>query len=396
MRWAAHLSENRAAAAALTEACDAVDAQLSGAPADLVFAFVSPQHADRYPRLPELLRARFPDAVLLGCSGGGVIGGGREAEQTWGLSVTAASLPGVGLVPFCLAPGEEPAPDDPKAWRERLELDPAHQPGFVLLTDPFSHRAEPTLAGLDAAFPGAPKVGGLASGGEAPGETALIFEDRLYREGAVGLALYGDVELSCVVAQGSRPFGPTMAVSRADRNLVFSLDGRPAAQCLDRAVASLSERDRVLFGRAPLVGVVPELDGLTAEPAPGDFLVRNLLGLNREAGVLGLGALVEEGQLVRFHLRDARTCAEDLDTMLSRHKAAAPSPPAGALLFSCLGRGRFLYGEEDHDSRAFKRHLGPAPLGGFFCNGEIGPVRSRTYLHGYTSSFGIFRPRGWN
>jgi small ligand-binding sensory domain FIST len=94
---------------------------------------------------------------------------------------------------------------------------------------------------------------------------------------------------------------------------------------------------------------------------------------------------------VQFHLRDARTSAEDLEAMLG-HRAGAPAP-AGALLFSCLGRGMHLYGRADHDTGAFRRHLGEVALGGFFCNGEIGPVEGATFLHGYTSAFGLFRPQ---
>jgi small ligand-binding sensory domain FIST len=94
--------------------------------------------------------------------------------------------------------------------------------------------------------------------------------------------------------------------------------------------------------------------------------------------------------VVQFHLRDARTSADDLDQLLARHRGT----PAGSLLFSCLGRGTHLYGRADHDTDLVRRHFGDVPLGGFFCNGEIGPVQGTTFLHGYTSAFGLFRPRG--
>ena len=94
--------------------------------------------------------------------------------------------------------------------------------------------------------------------------------------------------------------------------------------------------------------------------------------------------------VVQFHLRDARTSAEDLDQLLGRYRGT----PAGSLLFSCLGRGMHLYGRPDHDTDLARRHFGDVPLGGFFCNGEIGPVQGTTFLHGYTSAFGLFRPRG--
>ena len=127
----------------------------------------------------------------------------------------------------------------------------------------------------------------------------------------------------------------------------------------------------------------------------GDFLIRNLAGAEERSGALAVGASLHEGQVVQFHLRDAQTSAEDLDARLARYRASqlGGAAPAGALIFSCLGRGAHLYGVPDHDSDAFRRHIGAVPLGGFFCNGEIGPVERRTFLHGYTSAFGLFRPR---
>jgi len=126
----------------------------------------------------------------------------------------------------------------------------------------------------------------------------------------------------------------------------------------------------------------------------GDFLVRNLVGADPDSGALGVAGTLHEGQVVQFHLRDAETSSDDLEERLVRYERERGSggAPCGALLFSCLGRGAHLYGRPDHDSEAFRRHLGALPLGGFFCNGEIGPVAQRTFLHGYTSAFAIFRP----
>ena len=127
--------------------------------------------------------------------------------------------------------------------------------------------------------------------------------------------------------------------------------------------------------------------------AHGDFLVRNIIGLDAASGGVAVGATLREGSVVQFHLRDATTSAEDLEALLSDHAARTGGSPQGALLFSCLGRGMHLYGRADHDSGAFRRHFGDVPLGGFFCNGEIGPVHGTTFLHGYTSAFGLFRPK---
>jgi small ligand-binding sensory domain FIST len=154
----------------------------------------------------------------------------------------------------------------------------------------------------------------------------------------------------------------------------------------------LSTEDREIFRHSLFLGIV--MNEHRDRYSHGDFLVRNLLGVAEESRGLAIGAVLSENQVVQFHLRDRRTSAEDLEAMLSRYAATGCSrPPAGSLLFSCLGRGERLYGEADHDSGVFRKHLGDVPLGGFFCNGEIGEVQGKTFLHGYTSAFGMFRPQ---
>jgi small ligand-binding sensory domain FIST len=123
----------------------------------------------------------------------------------------------------------------------------------------------------------------------------------------------------------------------------------------------------------------------------GDFLIRNIVGLDREHGYLAVGGLPRPGQTAQFHVRDARASADDMKNLLAR--AAHGAKPLGALMFSCMGRGEDLYGEPDVDARLFLQQFGPVPLGGFFANGEIGPVDGTTYLHGYTNCLGLFGPR---
>jgi len=192
------------------------------------------------------------------------------------------------------------------------------------------------------------------------------------------------------VAQGCRPIGEPMFVTRCRDNLLLALDGRPPREVLQGLHSRLAGRDRQLIRESLFLGVA--MRDAASEYRQGDFLIRNVMGIDPSSGALAVGASLRENEIVQFHLRDARTSAEDLDCLLSRHQQ---EPRAlGSFLFSCLGRGLHLYGRPNHDADAFRRHLGEVPLGGFFCNGEIGPVQGTTFLHGYTSSFGLFRPRG--
>ncbi len=391
MRWTSAVSTATPLETAVREVACAVARDLAGATPDLAVTFVSEQHQREYERLPALVRGELAPRCLVGCSAGGVVGGGHEIERQAGVSLTVAVLPDVAVTPFHLESDVLPARTAPAAaWEQSTGIATARASALVLLPDPFTFDAETLVAGLDVAYPASPKIGGLASGGREPGANALYLGDAVYRSGAVGIALAGNVELDTVVAQGCRPIGEPMFVTRADQNVLYALDGQPALGVLQQLLADADARDRKLFANSLFLGVVMKEQEAYRQ---GDFLVRNLLGIDGKSGAIAVGAPLRTGMVVQFHLRDAETSAHDLDAVLARYREHPRRPPAGALIFSCLGRGEQLYGEPDHDTRALHRHLGPVPLGGFFCNGEIGPVHGTTFLHGYTSAFGLFRSR---
>ena len=393
MKWATTISRKTSFEEVVLECAEGVARRLGPGPVSLALAFVTPHFADYYPRFYGLVDSYLEPGTLLGCSGGGVIGGGEEIERAPAITLVAARLPDVRLTPFRV---DGPLPDldgPPDAWERLVGVSARDEPQFVLLADPFSVRAEALLAGLDYAFPASSKIGGLASGGTSPGLNTLFMDGEVVSDGAVGVALSGNVALDTVVAQGCRPIGDLMRVTGCDGNLLYELDGRPALEVLQKLFASLEERDRYLAGTALFVGVL--MDEFREEPRVGDFLIRNLIGVDPNRGAVAVGEHLQEGMRVRFHLRDAETSAEDLHAVLKGYEKASPDTEnlSGALLFSCLGRGEGLYGRPNFDTTVFREHLGDVPVAGFFCNGEIGPVGGATFLHGYTSSFGLFRPR---
>jgi small ligand-binding sensory domain FIST len=198
--------------------------------------------------------------------------------------------------------------------------------------------------------------------------------------------------MDTIVAQGCRPIGDPLFVTWAEENILCQLDGRRATEVLSELYDSLSSHDRKLFRSSLHLGVVM-LDG-AQEYGHGDFLIRNVIGMDPESGVLAVAERLKNGQVVQFHVRDAATSAADLKDMLGRcRQDLGDASPAAVLLFCCLGRGEGLYGEPDHDSKLIGANLGNPPIGGFFCNGEIGPVGGQSFLHGYTSSIAVFRPR---
>lgn len=380
MKWASTIATPARLEDAAAEAAEALAAELGGEDVDLLFAFASQEYSDHFVRLPECLRERFPNALLLGCSAGGVIGGGREVEGEAGLALTGACLPDVRIEPFHLG-------SDPERWLGEANVE-ANEPELIVLPEPFSTNTDDLVNWLDTSFPESVKIGGLASGADQPGGNVLFLGDEIHRTGTVGVALSGNLEVDTIVAQGCRPIGSPMFVTRAEEGVLYELDGRPAMSILESLYTQLPTEDQDLFRSSLFLGVVMREEQEVYEH--GDFLIRNLVGVDPSAGALAVAANLRPNQVVQFHLRDAHASADDLEAMLSRHRYGSP---AGALLFSCLGRGRLLYGEPDHDSRVFHEQIGKIPLGGFFCNGEIGPVLGQTFLHGYTSSFGLFRPK---
>jgi small ligand-binding sensory domain FIST len=412
MQWVNVLSTRPSLEAAVTEVVEQAQAQLQS-PADLGLVFISAAFMSEYSRLMPLLGERLDVPTLIGCSGGGIIGMNQEGETSEiengpALSLSLAHLPDVNIRGFHLVVEDLPDLDSsPDAWLDLIGVPPQEQPQFILLGDGFSFKVNDFLQGLDYAYPGSIKVGGLASSGRLNGGDALFCNYRLYQEGLVGVALSGNITLDTIVAQGCRPIGPLFQVTEGDRNLLLAIEEaavyaqeviesrapqRPPLEMLQKVFQELSEADRALAQHSLFIGIAR--DEFKSNLAPGDFLIRNILGVDPRSGVIAIGDRVRPGQRIQFHLRDAQTSAEDLQLLLERYSLpgnASSAATVGAFMFSCMGRGEGLYGKPNFDSQLFHRFLKQVPLSGLFCNGEIGPVGGNTFLHGYTSVFGICR-----
>ena len=398
MKWASAVSDQENLEGAMEECVASIRKSMGEAIPNLAVIFISSDFSSQYDHIPAMVRSmlgvvdRGDPLVLFGCSAGGVIGGSREVEQRPGFSLTLAHLPDVDLAPFYLAGDDLPDMDSgPEAWESALNVSAENDPRFLLIADPFSFPAQNFLMGMDYAFSKSVKIGGLASGGHNRGDNALFLGDKVYRSGAIGIAMQGNIAVDTIVAQGCRPIGPVMCITKSNQNLLEELEERPPLEVLRELYTSCSERDRELMQTSLFLGIV--MDDFNEDPQQGDFLIRNVVGMDGRTGVMAIGETLREGQRVQLHLRDALTSADDLSALLVKYASENDvGQNQGALLFSCLGRGQFLYGRPDHDTDMFQEKVGAIPLGGFFCNGEIGPVGGTTFLHGYTSSFGIFRP----
>jgi small ligand-binding sensory domain FIST len=388
MPFAASLSVKVDTSQALDEVCTQATAQLQGEP-DLALLFFSTHHLEAAPTLAAVVRQRLKPRCLLGCPGEAIVGNDVEVEKRPALSLWLArwSRP-VDLTPFHMEL-EETAEGYSLIGRPDAiaDADPS-QSAVVLLGDPFSFPADAFLRQVNEDYPKLRVVGGMASGTRGPGQSRLLLSDRVVDHGAAGVLLQGPVAIRSIVSQGCRPIGRHMVVTRAQDNIIVELSGKPPLVQLQQLWQELSQDDRDLFQQGLHVGrVINEYQG---EFHRGDFLVRNVLGLDKESGSLAITDRVRVGQTVQFHVRDAASAAEDLHALLQMDLGAHESRPGGALLFTCNGRGTRFFQRPNHDAGAIRSEINDIPLAGFFAQGELGPVGGQNFIHGFTASVVLF------
>ncbi len=384
LQFATALSRKTDTEAAIRDLADAIKIQIGTTSIDLAFVFFSAHHAANTAMISAMLQGELRVKVCLGCSGEGVIAGSEEIETAAAMTVWVASLPDVKLTPLHISVSQ---------LQDQIRMPGWPEPGpeestFLLLADPFSTPMQEVLSLITDRYPHGKVCGGLAGGGQDSGENRLFLNDQSFDGGVVGVQLTGPIAVRTVTSQGCRPIGERFVVTRAEQNLIYELAGGSALKRLQDVFESLGGSQRRDAHRALHLGIVIDEHGSHFER--GDFLVRNLIGADQQAGAVAIGDVVQEGQTVQFHLRDAKSASDDLHLLLAADRAKHKNSPLGALLFSCCGRGEGLFGHPHHDSGAVQERLGPIPTAGFFAQGEIGPVGGRNFLHGYTASVVIF------
>jgi small ligand-binding sensory domain FIST len=429
-----------------------LDATLDGQAPDLLLFFnASEPRAPLHGRdvaqvLRERCAERWPGAapVVLGSSwsadnpGTGIIGGGEERQQSAALTVLGARLPGVQVLPFHAEPEHDGLPTlvGATSWAELAMLPKTEAPHVLVLTDPsqfgLGRYSDTILRYMDNVLPFSTKVGGLVPGG------GLISLDcdggavTVGTQGVGGVVLHGNIVVDTMVCQGAAPFGPEYQITACDGPSVLELDGQPAAQILSEMLQSGQQPDNT---QHILAGVALDTDptrdelapapstsaatgaaavsaaaavGAAGQPPPpserisSEFVLRHVVHVDSTSGAIRIDVapeLLREGTRFQLHSFSRQAALEEISAhslRLAQFHADAGVRPAGALLVSCLGRGRHLYGEDGIESgvlAAAWQEAGPLPVAGFFAGGEIGPVGFRSYTHSYTSSSALFRPR---
>lgn len=385
------ISDHLDSRTAAMEVAERVQETLNG-PCDLAMLFGSFHHCAAFAEAAATIRSTIKPRVLLGCTGESVLGEDRELDGRSGLTAIGFRMPGVDLHMWDHAPDRPMPLNNTQKMAQHIGAGPDHRVS-IILADPFTCRMKEIMAAMnDCRGEGVsvPIVGGLASAAAQPGRNVLILNESARPSGAVGVTISGDVDVDFILSQGCRPIGKPFVITKAKDNAILELGGRRTIDVIQEMLSELPEEEKKLLSGGLLIGLV--INEQKTRFGRGDFLVRNVLGVNQELGSILAGDRFKMGRTVQLHVRDAKTASEDLSLLLDAHELG--EKPFGGLLFSCNGRGARLFGQPGHDLTMIHKRLGDVPMAGFFAGGEIGPVGDRSYVHGHTASVALFRARG--
>jgi len=360
--------------------------RLAGPPT-LGLIFLAPKLFSKAKEILELVQIEAKVPTLIGCSGASLIATDSEIEEQAGMVLGLYSLPGAKLDVFHITQEQVEEATGPSYWHMETGIEQTN--GWLAFGDPFSFNCDAWLSMWNEAYAGRPTLGGLASGDFNDQSTQLYSNHQVFDGGAIALSVGGDVELSGVISQGCTPIGDTWTITRAEGQYIHEIGNRPAYEILMETLNTLTQSEKQSLRGNLFIGLV--VNEYLDEFHRGDFLIRNLIGVDPSTGTLAVGATPRVGQTMQFQRRDAKAGTEDIEALLQRAtKQLGARPIYGACLCSCNGRGRRMFGKPHHDASHVQRALGPLGLAGFFCNGEIGPVGEKNFLHGYTASLALF------
>jgi small ligand-binding sensory domain FIST len=355
----------------------------------LGLVFMSPKFFPHAQQVLEILRVHAQIPLLAGCSSNGLIAGAEEIENAGGLVLCLYSLPGATLKLVRFTQVQTEAAEDKNYWVSETGLSPDQVNGWLTFIDPFHMDAEAWLRTWNKSYPSLPVYGGLASGNFPEPLTQVYLDGEVFEDGGVALAVGGEVTLSGVVAQGCTPIGETWTLTRVEQNLIRHIGNRPAYAVLAETVSQLPPDEQQQARGNLFIGLV--VNEYLEDFHRGDFLVRNLIGGDPNSGVLAVGALPRAGQTIQFQRRDAASASQDMNDLLEvTCRNLVGTEVYGGCMFCCTGRGKNLFGRTSHDAGLVQGHFGPLGLAGFFCNGEIGPIGEKNFLHSHTAALALF------
>jgi len=383
-QWASEFDEKE-----LQQWAENLRGQLQAPRVSLGLIFISPKYFQHAKQILEILRVHAQIPLLAGCSSQSLIVGEEEVEQNAGLTLALYAMPAADVKAYHFTQEQVEEANGPGYWPMETGIEPSQTNGWLVFIDPFHLDSETWLRTWNEAYAPLPVMGGLASGDYSQQLTQVYLSGEVFEEGGVAISIGGDVKLAGVTSQGCTPIGDTWTLTKVDENIIHEIGNRPAYEVLAETFNGLSPEEQKSARGNLFIGLV--VNEYLDEFHRGDFLIRNLLGADPNSGSIAVGALPRLGQTVQFQRRSAAAATEDMNELLARMKhKLGDATIYGGCLCSCNGRGQNMFGTPNHDAQMVQQRLGPFGLAGFFCNGEIGPIGERNFLHGYTASLALF------
>lgn len=382
--WAGEFDER-----ALQEWAEELRGRLGSQPISLGLVFMTPRYFPYAKQVLEIFQVHGRIPLLAGCSSQGLIAGQEEVESNAGITLGLYVLPGAELKAFHFIQEQVEEANGPGYWRVETGIEPEQTNGWLAFIDPFHLDSETWLRTWNEAYAPLPVLGGLASGELTEQTTQVYLNGEVLEQGGVAISVGGAVKLAGVISQGCTPIGDTWTLTKVEQNVIHEIGNRPAYQVLAETFSQLPPEEQKKARGNLFIGLV--VNEYLDEFHRGDFLIRNLLGADSRSGSIAVGALPRLGQTIQFQRRSAAAATQDMTELLARAKQKLGHTTIyGGCLCCCNGRGQNLFGKPNHDAETVQHDLGPFGLTGFFCNGEIGPVGEKNFLHGYTASLALF------
>jgi len=345
-------------------------AQLGGPPASLGFLYVTDLLADHLGEIVDFFRQRTGVPHWTGTVGIGICASGNEYLDQPAMAVMLGEL---SPESFKIFSGVRSGDD---LTTRRFQCGGRNAHFAIVHADPQNQEVPELIAGIAGKVESGFLVGGLSSSRRQNMQIA----DKVTGGGISGVLFSDEVTVATRLTQGCSPVGPKHVITQAQRNIIITLDNKPALEVMKHDIGELLARDLNRIGGTIFVGLP------VSGSDTGDYLVRNLVGLDPARGLIAIGDLVESGMQVMFCRRDAASAIEDMGRMLTSMKEGLYTQPRGGVYYSCLGRGASLFGPGSAELKMIETAFGEFPLVGFFCNGEI----SHNRLYGYTGVLTLF------
>ena len=285
---------------------------------DIAFLFISGFNEESTKLIAERVRKGLALESLIGCAGYGVIGSGKEVEDSASVSLLLGRLPGVSCTPFYFDQTRYEDLRSAEEWYDLMDVYPNEKPKFIVFTESTNTAMNTFLEGINMFYPNSPVVGALTGVDNDPRQNLFIHNQKYYSQGLLGVCLMGNIHIETIVSQGCRPVGDSYIVTQAEDNVIYELAGRPFYEVLEDVINDATERDQKLAQDAIFVGIA--MNEYKHRMKQGDFIIRLLMAIDDESGAGIITDAVQVGQTVRFHVRDPVSADLDLKAMLSEHK----------------------------------------------------------------------------